>query len=340
MLQDLDLINSRIDLVALAERAGARLKQSGGEWRGNCPLHGGENPSGFVIYDDGKRWTCFSGDCGSGDALMFIMKHDNVGLLKAIEIGTGGVALSPEETLRIQAEQAQRATAELQKSIERAQAVLNEIQSEQIWLKYNEQLQSSVEGRAWWKGRGIPEGFQEIWQLGYETDRRIWVGNELRLPTATIPLFDYGWKCTNVKHRLIGAPDGVGKYRYEYDRAKSPIFIANPDLEKAETTVVVEGEIKAMVTYITLDQPNWQVIGMPGKSTKVDRIKPLLESSSDVYVCCDPDTGKLNEKIASELGAERCRIVDTPVKIDDYILACDISKNQLLTIFNQSRRIK
>ena len=340
MYQDLDLINSRINLVALAEQAGSRLKRCGGEWRGNCPLHGGENPSGFVIYDNGRRWTCFTGDCGSGDALMFIMKHRNVGLLKAIEIGTGGVTLSPEETARIQAEQAQRAARELQESIKRAQAVLEEIQQAQIWLKYNEQLHASEEGQAWWENRGVPESFQEIWQLGYESDRRIWVGDEIRLPTATIPLFGHGWQCNNVKHRLIGAPEGVGKYRYEYENGKSPLFIANPDLEKADTTVVVEGEIKAMVTYITLDQPSWQVIGMPGKSTKIDRIKPLLESSGNVFVCCDPDTGKLNEKIASELGAERCRIVDTPVKIDDYILACDISKKQLLTIFNQSRRIK
>jgi len=260
--------------------------------------------------------------------------------LKAIEIGTGGVTLSPAETMKIQAEQAQRAARELQESIERAQAVLKEIQSEQIWLKYNEQLHTSREGQTWWQRRGISEEFQEIWQLGYETDRRIWVGSEVHLPTATIPLFNYGWECTNVKHRLIGAPDGVGKYRYEYENTKAPIFIANPDLEKADTTVVVEGEIKAMVTYITLDQPKWQVIGMPGKSTGVDRIKPFLESSSDVYICCDPDTGKLNEKIASELGVERCRIVDTPVKIDDYILACDIDKRQLHNIFNQSRRIK
>ena len=319
MLQDLDLINSRINLIDLAERAGSKLRHSGGEWRGNCPVHGGENSSGFVIWDDGKRWTCFTGDCGSGDALMF---------------------LTPAETLRLQAEQAMRAAKVLQESIEKAQAVLKEIESSQIWLKYNEQLMASQEGQAWWDGRGVPSAFQSIWQLGYETDRRIWVGEEVHVPTATIPLFGYDWHCNNVKHRLIGAPDGAGKYRYEYDHASAPLFLANPDLEKPTTTVVVEGEIKAMVTYITLDEPGWQVIGMPGKSTKIDKVKPYLESSTDVFVLCDPDTGKLNESIVAELGKERCRIVDTPVKIDDYILACDISKKKLKTIFNQSRRVR
>ena len=83
-----------------------------------------------------------------------------------------------------------------------------------------------------------------------------------------------------------------------------------------------------------------KVLGIPGKSSPVERIQPYTEHASDVIICCDPDTGKMNESIAHELGTGRCRIVETPVKIDDYILECGISKEKLKTLFNQSRRIR
>jgi len=340
MLHDLDVINSGINLVDWAERAGSNLHKSGGEYRGNCPLHGGDNNSGFAIYDNGRRWTCFTGDCGSGDALMFIMKFKKVGLLEAIEIATGGKPLSPDEVVRIQTEQAVRAKAELEAQIAKAQAVLKEINETEIWLRYHEQLLESHAGQEWWIKRGVPSDYQKFWQLGYEADRRIWVGEELHLPTATIPIFSQDWNCENVKHRLIGAPDQAGKYRYEYANLPAPVYLCNPETPQADTVVLVEGEIKSMVTFITLDIPGWQVIGIPGKGSPIDRVKPYIEKASDIYVCCDPDTGKLNESIAHELGTSRCRIVDTPMKIDDLILACGVGKKTLKTMFDQSRRVK
>lgn len=339
-MTDLDVINSMVDLVSWAEQAGSRLHKSGGEWRGACPLHGGNNPTGFAIYENGRRWTCFTGDCGSGDALGFIMRLKRIGLLEAIEVVTGGKPLSPEEVTRIQTEQAERAAADLQAKIEHAQQVLAEIKETKVWLKYHEQLEKSEAGRRWWVNRGVPDSFQNLWQLGYETDRRIWVGNEIHLPTATIPIFGNDWECTQIKHRLIGAPESAGKYRYEYDGLDAPVYLCDPDNKKPNKVTLVEGEIKAMVTFITLDDPDMQVIGFPGKNSNIDHVKAYTENASDVFVCCDPDTGKMNEDLVHELGPGRCRIVETPVKIDDYILEAGIERYQLKTLFNQSRRIK
>lgn len=339
-MNDLDAINMKIDLVDWAEKAGSRLKKSGSEWRGTCPIHGGDNPNGFAIYENGRRWTCFTGDCGSGDALGFIMKLRRIGLLEAIDIVTGGKPLPPEEVAQLQHEHAERVARELQEKIDAAQQALKEIRETQIWLKYHEQLMASDVGKIWWDRRGVPDFWQQYWQLGYETDRRIWIGRELHTPTATIPVFDGEWQVKNIKHRLIDADSEAGKYRYEYSNLGAPVYLCDPDKPTQNTVVVVEGEIKAMVTYITMDNPNWQVIGIPGKNTPIDAIKQYTADASDVFICCDPDTGKMNEGLAHELGAGRCRIVETPVKIDDYILACGIGKDKLKTLFNQSRRIR
>lgn len=340
-MKDLETINMKVDLVDWADRAGARLKKNGREWRGCCPLHGGDNPNGFAIYDNDSRWTCFTGDCGSGDALGFIMKLKRVGLIEAIDIVTGGKPIPPDEVVRLQAEHAERVARELQEKIEAATKALAEIRETQIWMKYHEQLLQSGVGRAWWERRGIPEWWQQYWQLGYETDRRIWIGRELHTPTATIPIFGTEWMVQNIKHRLIGGADvEAGKYRYEYADLGAPVYLCDPDNKDLNTVVVVEGEIKAMVTYVTMDNPGWQVIGIPGKNTPIDAIKQYTADATDVFICCDPDTGKMNEGLAHELGAGRCRIVETPMKIDDYILECGIGKDKLKTLFNQSRRVR
>src|SRR5258707_8280495 len=53
------------------------LRRSGGgvelsRGRCACPIHGGDNPTGFSAWKKGGeswRWKCFTGDCGSGDVL-------------------------------------------------------------------------------------------------------------------------------------------------------------------------------------------------------------------------------------------------------------------------------
>jgi hypothetical protein len=268
------------------------------------------------------------------------MKLKKVSLPEAITIATGGTQITKEEILRIQQEQAERAARELEKSIARAQETLRELRSTQVWLQYHEQLENSDVGRQWWSSRGIGTDYQNFWKLGYLPDRRIWVGEEVHIPTATIPIFSVDWQVQNIKHRLINAPDNAGKYRYEYQDLGAPIFIGDPDLKDPKVLVLVEGEIKAMVTFLTLDTPNWQVIGIPGKKTPVDKIKEFTKTVDLIYICCDPDTGSMNEDVAKELGAGRCRIVETPMKIDDLILAAGMDKIILKSYFNQSRKIQ
>jgi DNA primase len=80
-LIDIDTLIDDADLVQLAERAGAHLRRSGDGYRGACPLHGGDNPSAFVIYigDDGRqRWHCYTGCKGGGDALDFVMRQHHI----------------------------------------------------------------------------------------------------------------------------------------------------------------------------------------------------------------------------------------------------------------------
>src|SRR4030042_351922 len=83
---DTRMILERIDLRALAEQAGARFNRSN---RSQCPLHGGNNPTAFAIYQgqDGVwRWHCYTncGEPNGGDALVFYMRWKDVDFKTAL----------------------------------------------------------------------------------------------------------------------------------------------------------------------------------------------------------------------------------------------------------------
>ena len=73
---DIEQILEKTNLVRLAERAGARMRRSGNGWRGPCPLHVGDNPTAFSIYEDRgrQRWHCFTGCDAGGDAFDFVQR--------------------------------------------------------------------------------------------------------------------------------------------------------------------------------------------------------------------------------------------------------------------------
>jgi DNA primase len=80
---DLEKLLQAVDLLRLAEHYGAKFKpQRGGrEHRSPCPLHGGENPTAFVVHQDNDglwRWHCYT-DCDTGgNALEFMMRARNI----------------------------------------------------------------------------------------------------------------------------------------------------------------------------------------------------------------------------------------------------------------------
>lgn len=73
------------DRLTLSEVIGRRVKitRAGREFKACCPFHGEKTPS-FTINDDKQFYHCFG--CGAhGDAVGFVMQHDNLSFIDAIE---------------------------------------------------------------------------------------------------------------------------------------------------------------------------------------------------------------------------------------------------------------
>lgn len=73
------------DRLTLSEIIGTRVRltRAGREFRGCCPFHREKTPS-FHVNDEKQFFHCFG--CGAhGDALGFVMRHDNLSFIEAIE---------------------------------------------------------------------------------------------------------------------------------------------------------------------------------------------------------------------------------------------------------------
>lgn len=62
-----------------------RFKPHGDQLRGCCPIHGGDNPRGFVITPNKGLWYCFSG-CGGGDIIKLVSKMRQLPPKEAAEL--------------------------------------------------------------------------------------------------------------------------------------------------------------------------------------------------------------------------------------------------------------
>jgi len=319
-MTDIADIISRTNLPDLAQKAGAELKQIRGEYRGACPIHGGDNRTAFSIRRDGDRWRwkCYTHDCGEGDALDFVMAWQRIDLKQAIEYLGGDMVLTNEERATITAEQARRAKEFAEKKRDEYQRALEMLWKSDALNKYYQNLVSYPPARVHWRERGIPDDWQDYWSLGYQPEFFYRHGEELcQSPTITIPIFDGGDKPVNIRHRILRPVDPGDKYRPEMAGLKAIPFMAAPDLgHNTEVALVLEGEIKAAVSYIYLNDSKIQVYGIPGKKSFGDMAEKL--KGRRVFVLFDPDAEAQAIAAARAVGGYYMRL---PVKVDDAILA-------------------
>lgn len=328
---DLTGTKLRSNLLEWAEKAGAHFHKAGHEWRSACPLHGGNNNDAFAIYSERgeQKWKCFTGPCGQGDIYDFISRWQNCDLPEAYRMLGGEEQPDPQAIARAAAEQARRAEIALQEQIEKAQRALDELQRARKWLAYHAELTGNEQARRLWAERGIPQDWQDFWELGYCKDFAISAGDGLHhTPTLAIPIKDCEWNVVNVRHRLLNPLKPGDKYRPDRPGLPAMPFMAHPGVAlNADRILIVEGEIKSMVTYRTLytgEDKTPQVIGIPGK-TQFKNIAASLQGH-DVWICLDPDAGQEAQEAARMIGG---KIITLPMKIDDAILAGELDRNAL-----------
>ena len=332
------LINN--DLVGLVSKD-TELHKNNSEWRGACPIHKSQNKNGFAIYEDNGKWywKCYSGDCGGGDVIDYIQKMNNCDFNTACRI-LGGKTVENRESIASAAEErtrrAQLAIIDMERDMEKYTSILNDLKKSLIWSTYNSNLHDNQNIRSLWRKRGVPDVFQDIWQLGYcpsfsvSTQKGIW-----NTPTLTIPIFGEDSQPLTIRHRLLNPPTPNDKYRPERPGLHSHPYLTDPEHGYSlDRILVVEGEIKSMVTYLTLDDINLQVIGIPGKNNFRNIEEKLI--GHNVTILFDPDALQQAMDVARKI---KGRIVNLTMKVDDAINDGILDKYSLKRLLADARRV-
>ena len=73
------LIQQHLDVEALLEHYGFNnIHNNGDIIRACCKLHGGDNPTAFVINKNTGLWYCHTGECGGGDVFTLVQKFEGI----------------------------------------------------------------------------------------------------------------------------------------------------------------------------------------------------------------------------------------------------------------------
>lgn len=209
-----------------------------------------------------------------------------------------------------------------------------DMQASTYWMAYHYDL--TDEHRTWWNNQGIPDAWQDFWQVGFMPNRRFFVDDkEYTCPAYTIPKFAPDWHITNVDYRLTDPPMNCGKYRGE-PGLPSSLFIARPDLSIMDHpwVLIVEGSKKAMVSHLNLH--NVFVAGVPAASSWA-KVNQLVSGHPRIMVVLDPDAEVAARRLAANLG-EHARYLVLPTKIDDAFLRHGLTEKLFWELFRKNKR--
>ncbi len=248
------------------------------------------------------------------------------------------------DPLRIQQQEELRriAAAEEQR---RLRERLDELRDREYWRGYHDAMRENH--RALWRQAGIPDEFQDYWQLGFKAR----YSEEIPSPALTIPYFDPGWEATNLQFRLTNPPRPNDKYRFS-SGLKPGLWLTNPDESPSGPCLVLEGMKKAGVVYLRLaarTDSRLCVVAVPSK-TPSDEMLNRLTGCDPIYLALDPDayigrrgkdgrqTKSEAARVADKLGKERVRMVNLPAKADDLFLDYQFTPDMFMNYVRQATR--
>lgn len=201
----IDELIARADIVELI---GSRvpLKKQGKEFKACCPFHGEKTPS-FTVVPDKQFYHCFG--CGAhGTALGFLMDHDHLSFIEAIEdlAARVGLEVPREQGALPSSSPTDGLFAVLEKTAE----------------LYRRELKGSERARDYFKARGLTGETATTFSLGFAPDAWDTVLKALgQSDTERMKLLQVG--LTIERERKHGGTTHPGYYDRFRDRVMFPI---------------------------------------------------------------------------------------------------------------------
>lgn len=313
-------------LQAVQQVTGEEGEKKGGWIMFHCPKHGGQS---LHVIDD--HFECFG--CGiRGDIIDFVMAVRNLNFIDACK------SLLDSGLPQVDLDEFKRKNEAKRAEEDRKQAdALARLKAEQPWLTYHREMTDAQ--RLWWRKRGIPDAWQNEWLLGYTPDRIYKLGEEYRhSPAYVIPYQREHHQVVTLQYRLLDFPEESGKYRFEGNLG-SPYYLADPERGLKGPGVIVEGPIKAMVSYLHGFERKLQVVGLPSVNTFAGLDTLLKDAKDEWCVILDPDAWHRPKgagpdwvqypvKLQRAIG-RKGRVLRMSRKIDDALISGELDPAEL-----------
>jgi len=339
---DVEAINASINLVDMIGKY-TRLRKCGpNEYCGACPRCGGDNR----LHVQPLKWFCRQchSDKAWDDAIGFTMWFHGIDFKAACtQLGGRTLNATPEQLAQIAAQRAEAERLELEAARAEQRKAAERLNQSKVWEVYHHHPKTYE----MWQARGLSPSWVRFYKLGYCPSHEFTHEDKVfTSPTLTIPYWriddKHEWQCIGLRHRLLLDNAPGGKYRPEHAGLGNHLFFADPCALRDRKILIVEGEIKAMVTWAAMwDDCNGlecsecadydlAVIGVPGASWKSEYLQDLVEAQRD-FICFDPDTfdrpanakpdWKPSPVRMRDAIGDKAKVIRLPQKIDDLINA-------------------
>lgn len=312
----------RVDIVDVVQRY-VPLKKAGANYSACCPFHSEKSPS-FTVSPTKQFYHCFG--CGAhGSAIGFIMAHQGLGFVDAVEELAGNLGLTVPNEGRGQNPQYAEKKTSLTELMARAARY------------YKDQLKTSPKAIDYLKGRGLtgeiaarfglgyaPEGWQalenvfddykavELATVGLVIDNEQGRRYDRFRDRVMFPILDARSNVIGFGGRVMG--DDTPKY---LNSPETPLFEKGrelyglPQARKAiqanDTVLVVEG----YMDVVGLAQCGVEnVVATLGTAATEENIQRLLKIANRVVFCFDRDS-------AGDRAAERAMLNSLPYLADN-----------------------
>lgn len=296
-----------------------------GEWSSSCPTCGG----GGNRHDQSDRFRLFAADaqgnarvwCRQCGMFEWADKNDN--------IRPSPAQIDARNKIRQEYLEAEN---------KRLRTRISELREQAYWKGFHDGMKEGQ--RALWRMAGIPDEFQDYWELGYTPEYK---GRDFTSPAMTIPYFNPGREPVNVQYRLTTPPQPNDKYRFTAG-LKPSLWLADPDDKPSGKVLLVEGMKKAGVCFVELvakADRDITITAVPSKMPS-QQIVDGLNDCEVVYIALDPDAYGGKDGAAERLGrmlACDVRYVRLPAKPDDLFIDYGFTAHQFMNFVNQAAKV-
>lgn len=262
-----EIINS-LDIVDYISRY-SNLRKLGNSYRGQCPLHNGDNNASLAVFPDTNSFYCFS--CGKGGSIVdFASEQNQITYTEAIEL------LANEANIDIS----------LDKQYQKEKTIYENNQT--IALKCYKQLDVVVD---WLKEeRGLDKDTIDSFFLGYD--------NKNNDKSVVIPLHDkHGRIVAFCKRYLNKKPKYVNSSNNDLYTKGEFLFNqyrASKMLENYQRLYICEGYLDAMSAY----QQGLACVAYCGSELtkgQICEINSMVSHSKNIVIMYAPDNDEVGQ---------------------------------------------